>query len=280
MLALISIGLDVGTGFVKCVSDTKTVRFPSLYAYRLPHLWDRDQKKTEGVGDDAVEMLRDPDTISIRPVMFGKPVNEDAFSKLVAKAVQLCSESRDALGEMSEIAIVIGLPYEAKDSRNNLQKMISKLLKPKFCDVVPQALGTLASVSKTDGIVVSIGQGTTEIVPFVGSTAMKGMSVHHAVGYISSNFGEYSYLDHSIFSSKEASKLVLALADSLVNRIQQARASYQHLPVIISGGGMLVPGMEQVLRSKLEFIVPDDPVMSNAQGLHKIASWYCGQITC
>lgn len=274
---MISIGLDVGTGFVKCVSDTKKIRFPSLYAYRLPHAWEKEQRKVEGVGDAAASMLRDPDTISISPVMYGRPVNEEAFSKLVREAVTLTIDSRDALGDkLPQMAFAVGLPYEAKSSLGAMHKMITRLYKPIACDVVPQALGTLVCQSMTDGIVVSIGQGTTEIIAFLGNEAKWGQSHHHAVGYISTKLGgEYSYLDDTIFASKESAKLVSALADSIINRIQASREIFPSLQVVVSGGGILVPGMEQAIRSRIDGVmIPQDPVMSNAIGLYKIASWY------
>ncbi|MDE1863323.1 MAG: hypothetical protein KGI33_10485 [Thaumarchaeota archaeon] len=272
-----AIGLDVGTGFVKCVSDAKRIRFPSLYAYRLPHAWEKEQRKVEGVGDAAAAMLHDPDTISISPVMYGRPVNEEAFSKLVREAVTLTTDSRDALGENPpQMAFAVGLPYEAKSSLGAIQKMITRLYKPIACDVVPQALGTIVCQSMTDGIVVSIGRGTTEIVAFLGNEAKWGQSHHHAVGYISSKIGgEYSYLDDTIFASGESAKLVSALADYIINRIQASRQIFPSLQVIVSGNGILIPGMEQVIRSRIDdIIIPQDPVMSNAIGLYKIASWY------
>lgn len=279
---MISVGLDVGTGFVKCVSDSGKVRFPSLYAYRIPNEWELQKNKVEGIGDEAAKMLGDPGTIALSPVMHGRPVNEAAFGKLVQEAVRLSCEKRDALSDrQDELAIAVGLPYNASSSCGAVQRLVSRLLRPRACDVVPQALGTLVDASLEDGIIVSIGQGTTEIVAFACNKAVSGRSLHHAVGYISSRLGgEYSYIDTSIFSAKAASRLVQALADLILNKVESVRQDHRRLPVIISGGGILVPGMKQALGSKLDFTTPDDPVMSNASGLYKIASWYADQGKC
>ncbi|HYL67002.1 MAG TPA: hypothetical protein VEU72_07605 [Nitrosopumilaceae archaeon] len=280
---MISIGLDIGTAFVKCVSDTKKIKFPSLYAYKLVHEWDKKGKLVEGVGEEAVKLSQDPDTILIKPVMLGRPVHEEAFAKLVRHAVVLSSEKRDAIGSKpDDMAFAIGLPYDAAAHRGTIQKMIARLYRPKACDVVPQVLGTLVDAEKSSGIVMSIGQGTTEIVAFVNNKAIRGISVHHAVGYISSRLGsEMAYLDDTIYSSPKTGQLVAMLADSLLNKLHMIRQDLEKLPVIVSGGGILVPGMQEAVMAKLgDMTVPQDPVMSNAQGLYKIASWYSIQEKC
>lgn len=280
---MISIGLDIGTAFVKCVSDTKKIKFPSLYAYKLVHEWDKKGKMIDGVGEEAVQLSQDPDTILIKPVMLGRPIHEEAFARLLKHAVSLSAENKDAIGsEPESMAFAIGLPYDAAVHRGTIQKMIARLYRPKASDVVPQVLGTLVDAEKSSGIVMSIGQGTTEIVAFVNNKAIRGISVHHAVGYISSRLGggEMAYLDDAIYESPKTGQLVTMLADSLLNKLSIIRQDLEKLPVIVSGGGILVPKMQEAMRAKLGgMIVPQDPVMSNAQGLYKIASWYGTQNT-
>ena len=123
---------------------------------------------------------------------------------------------------------------------------------------------------------MSIGQGTTEIVAFVNNKAIRGISVHHAVGYIDSRLGsEMGYLDDTIYDNPKTAQLVSMLADVLLNKLNMIRQDLEKLPVIVSGGGILVPGMQEAIRARLgNIIIPQDPVMSNAQGLYKIASWY------
>lgn len=275
---MLSIGLDIGTGFVKCVSDTKKIKFPSLYAYKWIEEWNKTKKLVEAVGYDAVALSVDPDVIVIKPVMLGRPVHEKAFVELVKKAVLVSSESNDAIDSKLD-HIAIGLPYDAVSYRTSIQKMITKLYRPKTCDVVPQVLGTLADAGYSSAVVMSIGQGTTEIVGFIKNKAIRGTSVHHAVEFISSKFGAMSYLDNFTFENKRTGELVTMLVDYLVNELHHVRQDMEKLPVIVSGGGILVPGMEKAIRAKFkdDIIIPQDPVMSNALGLYKIASWYAKQ---
>ena len=58
-----SIGLDIGTGFVKCVSDTKKIKFPSLYAYRKLAIWEGKKGIVEAVGDETVNTSLDIQTL-------------------------------------------------------------------------------------------------------------------------------------------------------------------------------------------------------------------------
>ncbi|MHB8602547.1 MAG: hypothetical protein ACYC6W_09990 [Nitrosotalea sp.] len=141
-----AIGLDVGTGFVKCVSDTKKIKFPSLCVYRQHAIWESKKGKIEAVGDDAVKISEYPYAVVIRPVMLGRPEHEKGFEELVKKAVELVLQNNNAIRQESELAkfcMVIGLPYEARSHAKNIQKIVTRLFHPKRCDVVPQVLGTL-----------------------------------------------------------------------------------------------------------------------------------------
>ena len=48
----------------------------------------------DGIGEEAVQLSQDPDTISIKPVMLGRPVHEEAFAKLVRYAVTLSAGTK------------------------------------------------------------------------------------------------------------------------------------------------------------------------------------------
>jgi len=89
---VVSIGLDVGTGFVKCVSDYGSVIFPSLFAYRDMGKWEESQGRIEAVGKNAREFSKYPDAVIIRPVSEGRPIDERGFEALVTEAVRrVCS---------------------------------------------------------------------------------------------------------------------------------------------------------------------------------------------
>ena len=277
-----AIGLDIGTGFVKCVSDTKKIKFPSLCAYRQHEIWERNKGRIEAVGDEAVKLSEYPDAVVIRPVMLGRPVNEKAFEELVKKAVDLVLQNNDAIGQELELArscMVIGLPYEARSHAASIQKMVTRLFHPKRCDVVPQVLGTLVDVDLSSGIIVSIGQGTTEIVAFKDYSAIRGISIHHSVNDISSKLGtsKTSYLDTSIFTNPKVNSLVTMLADSILDDLNGVRQDLQQLPIVVSGGGIMIPGLKEAIETRLsqDIIIPQDPVMSNALGLFKLASQEC-----
>ena len=277
-----SIGLDIGTGFVKCVSDTKKIKFPSLYAYRKPAIWEGKKGIVEAVGDETVTLAGYPNTRVIRPVMLGKPIHDKGFEKLVKKAVDLVSETNDAMGQQAELSkacIVIGLPYDAKRYAEDIQKMVTRLFKPKRCDVVAQVLGTLVDVNLSEAIVVSIGHGTTEVVAFKNYVPIRGISIHHAVNEISTElgFGKMAYLDHNVFAKPEVKPLIAMLVDALLDDLNWMRQDLEHLPIVVSGGGIMIPGMKDVIESKLsqKVLVPQDPVMSNALGLFKLASQEC-----
>jgi len=277
-----AIGLDIGTGFVKCVSDTKKIKFPSLCAYRQHAIWESKKGKIEAVGDEAVKISEYPDAVVIRPVMLGRPVHEKGFEELVKKAVELVLQNNDAIGqecELTRFCMVIGLPYEARSHAKNIQKMITRLFHPRRCDIVPQVLGTLIDVDLSSAIVTSIGQGTTEIVAFKDYSAIRGISIHHAVNDISSKLGtsKTAYLDNGIFTNPQVNPLIAMLADSILDDLNGMRQDLQQLPIVVSGGGIMIPGLKEAIETRLSqgIIIPQDPVMSNALGLFKLASQEC-----
>ena len=65
------VGLDLGTGFVKCVSDVGSVRFPTLYAKRVGGCW--STKSSEAVGAGALALLGMTGTAAVGPISKGRP---------------------------------------------------------------------------------------------------------------------------------------------------------------------------------------------------------------
>ncbi|MHB8546685.1 MAG: ParM/StbA family protein [Nitrosotalea sp.] len=275
-----AIGLDIGTGFVKCVSDKKQIKFPSIYACRQLAAWE-GRGIAEAVGDEAIKMAEIPNTRVKRPVMLGKPIDEKGFEKLVVRAMELSLESNDALGKSLEnnCIIVVGLPYEAKNHAANIKKMITRLFSPKQCTVVAQVLGTLVDVQLADAVVMSLGHGTSEVVVFKNSSPIKGISIHHAVSEIMTEIGsgKTAYVNHEIFTEERTKPHIISLADALIDDLNHIRQDVENLPIVVSGGGILLPGMKEALESKLGtgIIVPKDPVFSNAIGLYKLAAKTC-----
>ena len=68
---VLKVGLDIGTGFVKCVSDHGSVRFPSLYVKRTHGDW--AAADSESVGEKAARMLHTAGTATVRPIARGRP---------------------------------------------------------------------------------------------------------------------------------------------------------------------------------------------------------------
>lgn len=276
-----SIGLDVGTGFVKCVSDIAVSRFPSLYAYRQPSSWEDRKGLVEAVGYEAVNLARHPDAVLIRPVMLGRPINERAFGELARKAIGDVIPKKGAVGEPSNLKldIAVGLPYDARGERQSVRRLISRLYETNSCNVGLQVLGTLVDVDLKDALVVSLGHGTTEIVAFQNRVPVKGVSVHNAASDICERLGvsKISYLDSNIFCTAKARQYVTMLVDAIMDDLNSISKDLSELPVIVSGGGILIPHVKETIESHLgrKIIMPQDPVKSNANGLYKLASLAC-----
>lgn len=280
---MIPIGLDVGTGFVKCVSDYGPVIFPSLFAYRDLGKWEESQGRIEAVGKRALEFAKHPDTVIIRPVSEGRPIDERGFEALVSEAVsRVCGLGSHHIENSeydSEITIAVGLPYDARNDRMRLRKIIEKKIHPKKCGIVPQVLGTLIEMNKKDAIIMSIGQGTTEIVAFDDRKPTFGISVPQATDFITLGLDEFSYLQASTFYKhdseirKNVAKLTDMLSNKLIGFLSQL-ANKNHYDIVVSGGGIMIPGMRESLEKKLrkKIEVPKVPIMSNAAGLYMLAT--------
>lgn len=287
------VGLDVGTGFVKCVTENKQLIFPSLYAYRDSNKWESQRGRVEAVGYPAKYMKKYPDAVIIRPVMEGKPIDDAGFSALVENAAKVIlknsfghdnnnsKDNYEICNHFADSIIVAGLPYDAKADKEHLRNLIKKRLNPKRVVIVPQVLGTLINKDMKNAIVVSIGQGTTEIVAFDDLKPILGTSLSQATDFITQSLGEFSYLDFPRLyddHKTEVSRSVEKLSHILANRLLSIQNQFSwRYPVIASGGGILIHGMRENLQKRLKkknniaLHVPENPVMSNAQGLYMLA---------
>ena len=276
---MLKIGLDLGTGFVKCVSDYGSIRFPSVYAKRIHGSW--TDKVTEAVGDDAVTMLNTMGSLAIKPINRGKP--DSKYQKQVEMLIgetfnRICKNAKTPLDVDEKIKIVIGLPYYAFDSRESITRLVKKTLNIESCIVVAQASGTLIDLKQIRGIVVSIGQGTTEIIVVDGMEVIDGDSSQWASDFVTKKIGKYAHLDVNMLCRKKETckKYSKILAENLTREICEMSENYNDAyPIAISGGGLLLPGMHDELLAglkKFKVMIPDDPVMSNAKGLYRLAA--------
>ena len=268
------ISLDIGTGFVKACFAQKRVRFPSLYAYREAEPWEDSKKRgsiVEGAGYDAVEIARYPGTVILRPVREGTPSNKTAFVKVVNHAIKQLKISDDAIQDMS---IIIGLPYHAAKEATKFPGFVKKITGCKNVAVVPQAIGTLMSSNRKDGIVMAIGQGTIELVTFDNLRPILGRSIPQACDFVYLGKDDLTYLDES---DKPDPKRVEMLADIISESLASFRTNLpadKDYEVLVSGGGILVPGLYHHIKRKISgstLYLADDPVFSNAVGMLEYA---------
>lgn len=275
---MLKIGLDIGTGFVKCVSDYGSIRFPSLYAKRTHGNW--TNKVTEAVGNDALQMLHTMGTSAVRPIIKGKP--DPRYSKqvelLIQESIRLTYKNVGRQVNTDEkISMVVGLPYHAFDNRDHIVRLIKKTHDIEKCAVVAQAAGTLADLRRSSGIVVSIGQGTTEMIVIDNFEVIDGESSSWASDFVTKKIGKFAHLDVAKLSKQQDTcrKYTKTLADNLAREICEISENYNNrYDIALSGGGLLLPGVKEDMCSKLEkfkLLIPDDPVMSNARGLYKFA---------
>ncbi|MDE1831824.1 MAG: hypothetical protein KGI02_05560, partial [Thaumarchaeota archaeon] len=88
-----------------------------------------------------------------------------------------------------------------------------------------------------------------EIVAFKDYSAIRGISIHHAVNDISSKLGtsKTAYLDTGIFTNQQVNPLVAMLADSILDDLNGMRQDLQHLPIVVSGGGSCTMTIQKAL---------------------------------
>ena len=276
--SMLKLGLDIGTGFVKCVSNYGSIRFPSIYVKRIHGHW--TQKTTEAVGDRARDILKTVGTSAISPIQRGKP--DARYQKQVE---MLLEESIHQITKLvkaptktdnDKIRIVVGLPYHAFDYQDTMVKTIKKVLSPEKCIAVAQASGTLVDLNQDSGIVVSIGQGTTEIVVIDNLEVIDGESSRWASSFVTRKIDKFAHLDIETLNQNHGicTKYSKVMAEHLIREIQDISALHgDRYPIALSGGGILLAGMKDELvrgLKKFKVLIPDDPVMSNARGLYQL----------
>lgn len=274
---MLKIGLDIGTGFVKCVSDYGHVRFPSVYVKRIHGHW--TDKTSEAVGVEAMTMLDTMGASVISPISRGRP--DSRYSKQVELLIketinQIHKNAKTAIDPEQKIKIAVGLPYHAFGYKDTITKLIKKIINVEECTAVAQASGTLVDLDQSSGIVVSIGQGTTEIVVVEDFEVIDGDSSRWASDFITKKIGKFAHLDVAkLVQNKETcKKYSKILTENLSREICDMAENYQNrYPIALSGGGLLIPGVHNELTSNLKdykILIPDNPVMSNANGLYKL----------
>ena len=144
--------------------------------------------------------------------------------------------------------------------------------------MVSQSIGTLVCEGKSEGIVISIGQGTTEIVCYRDLRAEFGRSLKNAVDFLlfDDTTDKLAYVD--IKNCKISRTRVCALADLISDELDDIskmipRQSTGKPDVIISGGGILIDGLYQELQQRVRnanLVISQDPVFSNVLGMSRL----------
>ena len=277
---MISIGLDLGTGFVKCISDFGKIRFPSLYANKTVSEFSSEKKyNLEYIGWDAAKRLGQKNFEFVTPIKKGRPIEryQHHIGLLVDAAVKQSFALSRGIATSDEISLTVGLPFHGKTDVSFLKKSIQKTINPKILSIVPQAFGTLVDVDMTGGLVINIGQGTTEFVVFENMLPIDGKSVLTASSMITEEISEFSYLkieqlqNNQALCEKFAKQLVGSLHNSIIDFVDEYD---QKDSIIIAGGGVMIPGVRKNLAETLKdytIKIPPDPGYSNANGLYKSA---------
>ena len=274
---MLKIGLDIGTGFVKCVSDYGSVRFPSVYVRRIHGHW--TDKAVEAVGTKAQMMLSTMGVTAISPICRGRP--DSRYHKQVEllpnETIQQVSKlAKTPVDPEGKISIVVGLPYHAFGYRDAMTKMIKRIFNVERCAVVAQASSTLVDLGQESAMVVSIGQGTTEIVVIDDMEVIDGESSRWASDFVTRKIGRYAHLDTDLLHRNHdvCHRYARIMAENLSREIRDMSGRYNNqYTIALSGGGLLIPGMQERMAAKLKgfkVVVPDDPVMSNANGIYKL----------
>ena len=277
---MISIGLDLGTGFVKCTSDFGKIRFPSLYASKtVTGFSSGKQEISEFIGWNATKKIGQKNVVLISPIKKGRPLEryQDYIALLVQAAIKQSFSLNKSISTSDKISLCVGMPFHGKRDVPFLKKSVERLIHPEILSVVPQAFGTLIDVNMKSGLVVNIGQGTTELVVFDNGIPTDGKSILISSSMITEEISEFAYLKPSELEKNKTlcEKFSKQLVDSLYNPIMDFVEEYGlQNNIILAGGGILIPGVKQNFLNSLKNYtvkIPTDPSFSNSNGLFKTA---------
>lgn len=235
---MVAVGLDVGSGWTKVSALGRQAMFPSLYSCTYaPGSGDDDVLMRAGekgapkavlrdaVGDDAAVMATGRFATLIRPVKHGVPHDGRGYSRLAAEAIRAVG-----IDDPENAVICAGVPYDARNDRERIKKLIVAAVKPAYCLVLPQAYGTLKACGRRSGTIVNIGHGTTEIMR-AGPEGMYAVSIQKASEFVLQQLaqrqrrsGRDAYTNHEAIlgdDPKMTARLVELLATHIADEVQQ-----------------------------------------------------------
>ena len=274
------IGLDIGTGSVKVATVHGTFAFPSIIARGKS--MELESKKIVLVGEDAVKAEQVRSMVLKTPVYRGAPTSIEDYLELIKHALDKVIEpEKHALyksQKYSDLVIVAGIPYNAKEHSQKIKDSIIEKFAPKFFGLMYQAKATLDNEGMTNGIICHIGHGTTEIMVILHGNIAHAQTINHGVGDITNviTSSKADYLNEKIFSKNTAqlAEQRKILAAHISDVLEKVIIDYPQIPVICAGGGALVPKLIGEIKNDIitHVRIARDPVYSNALGMLKKAS--------
>ena len=217
-------------------------------------------------GWDVPSLQDYPSAVILRGVSEGMPLSERAFRSLLKEAIRELEIPHEKL---SSLRTVIGIPYNNRDQKEVLRRLVMGTIKPATCLVVSQTLGTLVYEKKRTGLVVSIGQGTTEIVYYNDLKPVLGRSLRQACDYLYQGRERLAYLDTE--NKAIPRQRIISLAELVSDEINAITSQLStRVDAILSGGTVLLADIYKEIQNRLKDIVvipSGDPVYSNCLGL-------------
>lgn len=218
------------------------------------------------------------------PVYRGAPTSIQGYLELIRHALDKVIEPQKyALyksQKYSDLVIVVGIPYSAKEYSQKIKDAVIEKFTPKFFGLMYQEKATLDNEDITHGIVCHIGHGTTEIMVILHGNIAHAQTINHGVGDITNviTSSKADYLDKKIFS-KNTTQLTeqrKILAAHISDILEKVIIDYPQIPVICAGGGALVPKLIGEIKNDIiiHVRIAKDPVFSNVLGMLKKASKY------
>ena len=254
-------GIDFGNGYTKVCFDDYHECFPSLVAKSHSNKWGAGEIS---VGHDAARDAQNIGYSVVSPIVLGTPILKDEFRLLVKKALDPIA----ATGQ--EFSVCAGLPYDAIHQKQTIIAALRLAGSAKQW-IIPQAFGTAIYEEISSCIICSIGWGTTEWLVVNNGKPTWGKSDDMAVSHIVSETDKTGadYVNREAFKLLETKKAKIELVEHITYNYKKiSMKEKKPYPLIFSGGGILVPGMEDLFyKNNLKFDISKDPINANAIGM-------------
>lgn len=293
------VGLDIGTNYTKATDGQKFLIFPSVVAFAEEKEWSlKEEAKSVYIGEEALAAIKANETVELlRPIQEGRIVHE-SFLELAKFAIS-------KIGKADVIAT--GLPV--KSSRKEREELKTKLETETKAKILlfPEPIGTLVSMGIETGVCLDIGFGTTDIAIIADMEFLKGDTMLTGVDSL------YNALEITVRSKTGINLSPEEITNLLVNEIPVGRirsgkkivvkkediskeyetamknwvekivakvnATLEGLSTtlldnfVVTGGGILLPGVFETLKEKFaDFDIkkPENPITSNVSGFYKL----------